>query len=117
MLDDCALGSELSRVEDVQGVLLRLVLVDLEWPLCEFAAGMWSSLRLGMGQGLAEDEGDREVDIWRGVFLWADGVCGLGVLDGRKLSVELSRVEDVQVAVLRLVLVRPLSVGRFAADM
>jgi hypothetical protein len=52
-----------------------------------------------MGQGPAEDEEDFEVDI-----------C--------KLKFELSRLEDVQVVLPRLVHVRPLSeVGFSAADM
>jgi hypothetical protein len=53
-------------------------------------------------------------------FCWADGVGGLGVLGGCELAVELGRVEDVQAALLRLVLVDPkllLSVGGLGPGM
>jgi hypothetical protein len=46
------------------------------------------------------------------VFCWADGVGGLGIFNGCEL-------EDIQVALLRLVLVNPalpLSIGGLVAD-
>jgi hypothetical protein len=50
-------------------------------------------------------------DVRQCWFLWEDGVCGLDIFDRHELAVELNRVEDVQVVLLRLVLIdveRPL---------
>lgn len=115
MLDDCERVIELN-FKNIQGVLLRLVLVDVERFLGKFVADV--SLRRRMGQGPAEEEEDFEVDIGRGLFLKAGDICGLGVIGRWGLAFELSRLEDVHVALLRLVHVRPLSgVGLPAADM
>lgn len=60
VLDDCERVIEFN-LENVQGVLLRLALVDVEWFLGRFVADV--SLRPMMGQGRAEEEEDFEVDI------------------------------------------------------
>lgn len=73
---------------------------------------------MGVGQGPIEDD-DREVGIWRGEFFWADGICVLGVLDRCEFAVELSRVKDILVVLLRLVPIdveQPLLVGELAAN-
>lgn len=60
MLDDCERVIEFN-FENVQGILLRLALVDVEWFLGKFVADV--SLRPMMGQGPAEKEEEFEADI------------------------------------------------------